>query len=820
MKVYLAAALAAALTATAMSQDSPADLLRELQAQKALLEEQRKELKQMTETQESMAGAMDSAWLVLCGALVMFMHAGFAMLETGCCRAKNASNVLMKNLVNVSVGTLGWWMFGWAFAYGSQAGAFIGTDGFFGLGFYTKDASGNIVPVECEEGDGNCQSTMLSWFFQWAFCTAGATIVSGCVAERVKSPTYAFFAFCMTSFIYPVVVAWTWGGGWLASIFDVGYMDFAGSGVVHFTGGVCGLAGTVILGPRRGRFENPDEFEYHNIPLVVLGTFALWFGWYGFNPGSTLSMHDKEMGALAAQVAMNTTLSAATCGITVFLLKFVLVRKYDVGALCNGILSGLVSITAGCGNMECGSAVLTGFIGAFFYQAASSLLVRLKIDDPVDASAVHGACGIWGLLAAGLFDWGKGFDHYHGWSGFGCMTGDDGACRSGLGGAAIGAQIVMILAIIAWAGTLSTLSFLILKFSGLLRIGEDIEKVGYDMHSHSPPKAYAFSGNDPKSSSSEESGPLDTDDKEETFDSGYTLDASEQYRGVYLDFRYLNKQDNDQAKLSLKLAVRCRPRESYDDVMVSIGGWLKAVPLHPAAFEGMHACFGWLVPAGTLPEAIDSSTKHLADVVHRGLVQRPHLPPTCPDTLQNALADADGFTAQAAFCAAGSFSPADETWASPEENSALLQQGERKAKDAAEPCAGAQAFHRDCLHAASTCPQCSKKICHEKALSLYNLSFADGDGDARVMAAVAELKRKRESREDVVASEDELEDDDLEIEALTLQDAGSSQCGTPTTEDNAVKQAAELVLLRQQLSELRDRVETAKSSREKAVEYR
>ncbi|CAE7671498.1 unnamed protein product [Symbiodinium sp. CCMP2592] len=199
MKVCLAAALAAALAATAMSQDSPAELLRELQAQRSLLEEQRKELKKMTETQESFAGAMDSAWLVLCGALVMFMHAGFAMLETGCCRAKNASNVLMKNLVNVSVGTLGWWIFGWAFAYGSQAGGFIGTDGFFGLGFYHKDAAGNIVPVECE--DGNCQSTMLSWFFQWAFCTAGATIVSGCVAERVKSPTYAVFAFCMTSFI-------------------------------------------------------------------------------------------------------------------------------------------------------------------------------------------------------------------------------------------------------------------------------------------------------------------------------------------------------------------------------------------------------------------------------------------------------------------------------------------------------------------------------------------------------------------------------------------------------------------------------------------
>ena len=181
---------------------------------------------------------------------------------------------------------------------------------------------------------------------------------------------------------------------------------------------------------------------------------------------------------------MNTTLSAATCGITVFLLKFVIVRKYDVGALCNGILAGLVSITAGCGNMECGSAVLTGFIGTFFYMAASMLLVRLKIDDPVDASPVHGACGIWGLLAAGLFDWGQGFDHYHGWSGFGCMAGDDGECLKNVGGTAVGAQIVMILAIIAWAGTLSTLAFLALKFSGLLRIDEHIEKVGYDMHSH------------------------------------------------------------------------------------------------------------------------------------------------------------------------------------------------------------------------------------------------------------------------------------------------------------------------------------------------
>eukprot|EP00435_Cladocopium_sp_Y103_P032258 s653_g8.t1 len=201
-----------------------------------------------------LGGALDSAWLCLCGALVMFMHAGFAMLETGCCRAKNASNVLMKNLVNVCCGTLGWWSIGWALAYGAQNGnGFIGTDGFFGFGFYTRDkASGVITPVECTS-DG-CQSTMLSWFFQWAFCTAGATIVSGAVAERVKSPTYAAFAFLMTSFIYPMVVASTWGGGWLASLFGVGYMDFAGSGQI-FT--------------KLSLHNASRSYIYPNLPLIL-----------------------------------------------------------------------------------------------------------------------------------------------------------------------------------------------------------------------------------------------------------------------------------------------------------------------------------------------------------------------------------------------------------------------------------------------------------------------------------------------------------------------------------------------------------------------
>ena len=225
---------------------------------------------------------------------------------------------------------------------------------------------------------------------------------------------------------------------------ESGNLTVPGSGVVHLTGGVSGLAGTVILGPRKGRFTNPEEFECHNLPLVVLGTFALWFGWYGFNPGSTLTMKSGSDGALAAQVAMNTTLAAATGGITVFMLRYFIMKKYDVGALCNGILAGLVSITAGCGNMESGSAFATGLIGAFVYQAASMLLQKLHIDDPVDASPVHGFCGAWGVIAAGLFDWGRGIDHYHGWSGFGCMENDDGGCKTGIGGPAIGAQFIMV----------------------------------------------------------------------------------------------------------------------------------------------------------------------------------------------------------------------------------------------------------------------------------------------------------------------------------------------------------------------------------------
>merc|ERR1740138_1405681 len=222
------------------------------------------------------------------------------MLEAGTCRAKNVQNILLKNLMDVCVGTVGWYAFGWAFAYGGPfddkyaKNKFIGYEQFFGGGFMKAGKDGTQFPSADQNG-----GKQLSWFFQWAFCSAAATIVSGGVAERVIFPGYLVYSFLMTSFIYPVVVCWTWGYGWLAGgtekqINEVGYMDFAGSGIVHMTGGVGALIGAIAAGPRKGRFDDPesDEFSAHSVPLVVLGTFILWFGWYGFNCGSTLGLSD------------------------------------------------------------------------------------------------------------------------------------------------------------------------------------------------------------------------------------------------------------------------------------------------------------------------------------------------------------------------------------------------------------------------------------------------------------------------------------------------------------------------------------------------
>merc|ERR1719213_1281927 len=334
------------------------------------------------------------------------------------------------------------------------------------------------------------------WFFQWAFCTAGCSIVSGGVAERVKFPAWIFYAFCMTTFIYPAVVCSTWGYGWLETFKKDskgnpvgGYIDFAGSGVVHLCGGIGALVGAAIVGKRTGRFDpdKEDEFQPHSQPLIVLGTFILWFGWCGFNSGSTLGMSDAGTAMMAAHVMMNTTLSAGTGGLTVFLVQFAITKKYDCAALCNGILAGLVSVTAPCSNVESGSAVLIGLLGGCLFVASANLVKKAQVDDPVDAFSVHGACGIWGCLAAALFDFGAGTDKHHGWGGFSATSWtEDGETKYMTTGDALAANVCEIFFVIAWSGGLSLIIFGVLRVAGILRVDEAAEEIGCDADCASP----------------------------------------------------------------------------------------------------------------------------------------------------------------------------------------------------------------------------------------------------------------------------------------------------------------------------------------------
>merc|ERR1719191_820338 len=436
--------------------------------------------RQLNDRRLDTAVVLDTMYLLICGTFVFFMHAGFAMLEAGgfedCDEKENPMGCGDGYADNGFVG-------------GSSM--FVGS-GFLGKGEDADKAwaEGTIDPATY----GGGQAYM--WFFQWAFCTAGCSIVSGGVAERVKFPAWIVYALCMTTFIYPVVVCSTWGYGWLETFKKDsagnpvgGYIDFAGSGVVHLCGGIAALVGAAVIGTRTGRFDpdKQEEFTPHSQPLIVLGTFILWFGWCGFNSGSTLGMSDSGTALVAAHVMMNTTLSAATGGLTVFLLQYALTKKYDCAALCNGILAGLVSVTAPCSNVELGSAVLIGLLGGFLVVGSSNLIKKLKIDDPVDAFSVHGACGIWGCLAAALFDFGSGTDKHHGWGGFSATSyEEDGEVKYMTTGDAIGANLAEVAFVICWSGGLTLVIFGVMKATNFLRIDEETESSGMDTECASP----------------------------------------------------------------------------------------------------------------------------------------------------------------------------------------------------------------------------------------------------------------------------------------------------------------------------------------------
>ena len=418
------------------------------------------------------------------------MNAGFALLESGVCRAASCQSVFLKNMLDACFGTILWFLCGYTFMYGSMGEGDDGTPlqviggvdtgaGFFGDGMV--DSTADTV-VQMAYIGPNHLITCQDWFFQWAFCVTAATIVSGGVAERLQMGGYLIFTTFMTAFIYPTIGAMTWGYGLL---YDQGYSDFAGSGIVHLTGGIGALVGAIVTGPRVGRFEaegmDPNgTYAPHNVPNAALGTFILWFGWYGFNCGSTLYMTGFGTAGSAALVAVNTTLAPAAGGISaMFLRRFVLPPKsWNVTYVCGGILGGLVSITAGCGNIHPRGAILVGAIGGVVYCAASEALQAAKIDDPVEAFPVHGACGIWGVLAVPLFDintFGAGGDLY----GPGISL-----------GASLFAQALGCVVIPVWTGIFSAIMFVIIKAAGLLRVDEEHEKMGIDAAEFSPKAAY------------------------------------------------------------------------------------------------------------------------------------------------------------------------------------------------------------------------------------------------------------------------------------------------------------------------------------------
>lgn len=327
---------------------------------------------------------LDTLWILVAAFLVFFMQAGFGMLETGFVRTKNAANVLTKNVMDFCFAALGYFIFGYAIMYGGD-GVLFGTRGWFMIG---AESPVDGIPVEA------------FWLFQAVFAGAAATIVAGAVAERMKFSAYLAYSFIISAFVYPVVGHWVWGGGWLSNL---GFHDFAGSTVVHAVGGVSALVGAWLLGPRYGRFNKDGSSNVilgHSMPLATLGVLILWFGWYGFNAGSTLGMGQPD---IVARVAMNTTLAPSMGAIVAMMFAWVRYGKPDLTIALNGVLAGLVAITAPCAVVGPGSALWIGAAGGILVVYGIELLNKIGIDDPVGAIPVHGMIGIWGTLAVGVF---------------------------------------------------------------------------------------------------------------------------------------------------------------------------------------------------------------------------------------------------------------------------------------------------------------------------------------------------------------------------------------------------------------------------------
>ncbi len=401
-----------------------------------------------------MFSAVDTIWTLLGAVLVFFMQAGFAMVETGFTRAKNAGNIIMKNLMDFSLGTLVFWFVGFGLMFAGD-GPFVG-----GLDFFVQNDYSSSIP------------TSAFVIFQTVFCATAATIVSGAMAERTKFSTYCIYSVIISAIVYPISGHWIWGGGWLSQL---GFHDFAGSTAVHMVGGVAALVGAKMLGPRIGKYSKTGKSRAipgHSLTLGALGVFILWFCWFGFNGGSTVSMTDGAIES-AANIFVTTNIAAAAAAAVVMVITWIRYKKPDVSMTLNGALAGLVAITAGCDVVSPVGAFFIGVISAFVVVFGIEFVdKKLKIDDPVGAVGVHGMAGAVGTILTGAFAL-------------------DGGLFYGGGFKYLGIQTIGVLAVIAWVAVTMSIVFFVLKKTVGLRVSKSEEISGLDIEEHGLASSYA-----------------------------------------------------------------------------------------------------------------------------------------------------------------------------------------------------------------------------------------------------------------------------------------------------------------------------------------
>ena len=408
---------------------------------------------------ESLAYSIDNLLLFLSAVLVIFMQAGFALVEVGLNSAKNAVNILFKNTIDFCLGVLMFWIVGYALMYpgADYAGKYFG--------FHQKSFEEAVTPDAVKGGFSTATGTLRTlhpqadFLFQAAFCATAATIVSGAVAGRLKFSSYLIYTIIITGLVYPIGGFWKWGGGWLATM---GFHDFAGSIVVHACGGFAGLAGAMALGPRIGRYSQDGKsrpIPGHNLAFATLGVFILMIGWYGFNPGSQLAFAGDANVDRVVTIAVNTTLAACAGGIVTMILSWIGFGKPDLTMCLNGILAGLVGITANCDCVTNLESIIIGAVAGVLVMIAIVALDKLMIDDPVGAFPVHGVCGLWGGIATGIFGTGKNLQH----------------------------QLIGSFAIAGFSFVVMMIVFYGLKAAGQLRVSQQEEIEGLDIHEHGMP---------------------------------------------------------------------------------------------------------------------------------------------------------------------------------------------------------------------------------------------------------------------------------------------------------------------------------------------